>query len=119
MTDHEAPLDNSFMRHGSCVKLIDKGEAVAEHWYPDPGGNATRPQSVEAKKIQVMAEAICNRCPVRKLCLAYALTDPRLRRADNHGIWGGTTQKQRARMVKAEDKRRERAREKEEAEASA
>lgn len=41
------------------------------------------------------AKRICNGCDVRLQCLAYAL-----RNDEKHGIWGGTTGQQRARMRK-------------------
>ena len=37
--------------------------------------------------------AICRRCPVREPCLEYALANP-----DLHGIWAGTSRKQRQRV---------------------
>ncbi len=42
------------------------------------------------------AKAICATCPIRDACLAEALRD-RL-----HGIWGGTTDAERARMIRPE-----------------
>lgn len=37
------------------------------------------------------ARALCDACPVRKQCLAYALEFPV---ADMHGIWAGMTSRQ-------------------------
>lgn len=42
---------------------------------------------------QRQAAAICRDCPVARPCLAYALAVPGL-----HGIWGGTTPRQRTRL---------------------
>lgn len=42
-----------------------------------------------------LALSYCGRCPVRRECLAEALTEPRHR---DYGIWGGTTRQQRLRM---------------------
>lgn len=39
-------------------------------------------------------KAICARCPVRKECLDFALTPP----LEHHGIWGGTSERERRRM---------------------
>jgi WhiB family transcriptional regulator, redox-sensing transcriptional regulator len=39
----------------------------------------------------VKAKAICATCPVRRECLAFAL-----RTGQVHGIWGGTTEDERA-----------------------
>ncbi len=36
------------------------------------------------------AVRICNRCPIRRACLDWAVTN------DEQGIWGGTTDRQRA-----------------------
>ena len=52
------------------------------------------------------AIAICRKCPVRLECLAYALeiegstVNPDLR----HGIWGGTTPKQRVKFAQQQRK---------------
>jgi WhiB family transcriptional regulator, redox-sensing transcriptional regulator len=35
------------------------------------------------------AKRICMACPVRRQCLEFALTH------DEHGIWGGTTERER------------------------
>lgn len=36
------------------------------------------------------AKAVCRTCPVRRLCVNYALPDPNL-----HGVWGVSTERQR------------------------
>ena len=38
----------------------------------------------------VAAKAVCQGCPVRAECLRYAV-----RTAQDHGIWGGTTEEER------------------------
>lgn len=38
----------------------------------------------------VAAKAVCRGCPVRAECLRYAM-----RTAQDHGIWGGTTEEER------------------------
>jgi WhiB family transcriptional regulator, redox-sensing transcriptional regulator len=38
------------------------------------------------------AKAVCGRCLVQRECLDYALADP-----DLMGVWGGTSQRDRAR----------------------
>lgn len=50
-------------------------------FYPERGGDVK-----EALKI-------CGQCPVRLACLDYAL-----RERINHGIWGGTSERQRRKM---------------------
>ncbi len=42
-----------------------------------------------------VALAVCARCPVRQECLEYAIEA-----RERFGIWGGTTERQRRRMVR-------------------
>jgi len=42
------------------------------------------------------AKRICAECPVKEKCLDYALNN----RVD-HGVWGGTSERQRRRILKA------------------
>jgi WhiB family transcriptional regulator, redox-sensing transcriptional regulator len=42
------------------------------------------------------AKAICEQCPVRVACLAFALE-----RNEKFGVWGGLTEKERARLSPA------------------
>ncbi len=42
------------------------------------------------------AVAICQQCPVRQACLDYALERP-----DMAGVWGGTSHRQRMRILKS------------------
>lgn len=42
-----------------------------------------------------MAKQICASCPVKEPCLEYALEN----RID-HGVWGGTSERQRRRLLK-------------------
>jgi WhiB family redox-sensing transcriptional regulator len=41
------------------------------------------------------AKAVCEDCPVKVPCLMYALEN-----YENHGVWGGTSERERARLVK-------------------
>jgi WhiB family redox-sensing transcriptional regulator len=41
------------------------------------------------------ARKICKNCPVAELCLEYAL-DNRI----DHGVWGGTSERERRRILK-------------------
>ena len=43
-----------------------------------------------------VAKKICAECPSKEPCLEYALTN----RID-HGVWGGTSERQRRRILKA------------------
>lgn len=46
------------------------------------------------------AQAICNRCPVRLVCLNYAL-DKRI----SHGVWGGLSERERRRILRRRNAR--------------
>ncbi len=41
------------------------------------------------------ARKICNECPMQQPCLEYAL-----RNRIDHGVWGGTSERQRRRILK-------------------
>lgn len=58
-----------------------------ELFYPEPGAAAT---------IEKWAIDLCMRCPVRKECLSDALE-----REEMYGIWGGTTERVRRKMINA------------------
>lgn len=51
---------------------------------------------------EALATAVCATCPVRAECLTYAV-DTR----QYAGVWGGTTESQRAHMIRAAKKRAE------------
>jgi WhiB family redox-sensing transcriptional regulator len=55
------------------------------HWFPGPGDHAQRRAAI----------AECQRCPVRAECLTEAI------RLQYPGIWGGTTEAERKRLVRA------------------
>lgn len=44
---------------------------------------------------ETIALGICARCPVRQPCLEYALEA-----RERFGIWGGTTERQRRRLIR-------------------
>lgn len=54
----------------------------------------------EKGRVDLVREAIeiCDRCPVRNACLELAVRD------GEHGVWGGTTERQR-RKIRAERRR--------------
>jgi WhiB family redox-sensing transcriptional regulator len=41
------------------------------------------------------AKAVCAECPVRQLCLEYALAH-----REREGVWGGATERERRRIVR-------------------
>jgi hypothetical protein len=90
-------LDDSFMARGLCstFPFFDaRGYAETDVGYDQASGGSMwfkedRP-SASAKMLTVQAKSICRRCPEETACLAYALAG-----RVEHGVWGGTTPKQR------------------------
>lgn len=71
-------MDNDWMATGHCA------ERPPALFFPSDG------VGVE------VAKRVCVDCPVRTACLEYALTN----RVD-HGVWGGTSERERRRILKA------------------
>lgn len=71
-------MDNEWMARGNCRNH------PPEVFFPSDG------VGVE------VARRICAGCPVQDQCLEYALAH----RID-HGVWGGTSERQRRRILKA------------------
>jgi WhiB family redox-sensing transcriptional regulator len=71
-------IDSDWMASGSCR------HHPPEVFFPSDG------VGVE------VAKRICAECPVQEQCLAYALHN----RID-HGVWGGTSERQRRRILRA------------------
>ena len=71
-------LDTEWMAHGNCA---DQPPSL---FVPSDG------VGVE------VAKRICADCPMRVRCLDYAL-DNRI----DHGVWGGTSERERRRILKA------------------
>jgi hypothetical protein len=61
-------------------------ETIPEYFFPEERDPVTRKMVIE------FAKATCSRCPVRMMCLDYALS------AGMVGIWGGTTPEERSRI---------------------
>ena len=70
-------MDNDWMAAGNC-----RIEPPAKFFPSDGVG-------VE------IAKRVCADCPVKQTCLEYALVN----RID-HGVWGGTSERQRRRILK-------------------
>lgn len=49
----------------------------------------------EEESDAVEAKAICEMCPVRQACLEHALAH-----REREGVWGGTTERERRRIVR-------------------
>lgn len=75
--------DPKWSRHARC-----RGSNT-NTFYPHPSDNATA----------VVARAICASCPVADACLDYALGI-----GEPHGIWGGTSERQRRKLRRARAK---------------
>ena len=57
------------------------------------GGNRGAATRLAATR-ELQALAVCDRCPVRVACLAYAVTS-----RQQHGVWGGKNQQELRRLV--------------------
>ena len=75
MALHEVPTLSNWKAAAAC-----RGEPTSA-FYPENDADAGP------------AKAICARCPVSDLCLAVAL-----RNGERHGVWGGKTERERARL---------------------
>ena len=69
-------LDTTWMEDGKCRKHLP------ETFFPTDGAGVN------------IAMRICDGCPVREPCLEYALYHH-----INHGIWGGTSERERRRIA--------------------
>lgn len=76
-------LDTEWMAQGNCA---DKPPSL---FFPSDG------VGVE------VAKRVCADCPMKADCLDYAL-DNRI----DHGVWGGTSERERRRILKARGARR-------------
>jgi WhiB family redox-sensing transcriptional regulator len=70
-------MDTSWMAEGRCAEL------PPETFFPSDGVGVN------------VARAICADCPKKAPCLEYAL----INRID-HGVWGGTSERERRRILK-------------------
>jgi WhiB family redox-sensing transcriptional regulator len=74
----ELPSETAWMAQGNCA---DQPPSL---FFPSDGVGVEH------------AKRICADCPVRSQCLEYAIEN----RID-HGVWGGTSERQRRRIIKA------------------
>jgi WhiB family redox-sensing transcriptional regulator len=51
--------------------------------------------NIEARRTQATIKAICRECPVKDLCLDYAIEA-----REEYGIWGGLTTKERNELIR-------------------
>jgi WhiB family transcriptional regulator, redox-sensing transcriptional regulator len=76
----EPERDDDWRLHGACRT------ADPELFFPASSNGLAMLQLRQAK-------VICARCAVRAECLAYALATHQV-----HGVWGGTSERERTRM---------------------
>lgn len=81
MTAALLPAPPRWMGDGACV-----GTTWPDRWHPHGDTEAARRQAESAK-------TVCRDCPVLAACREYAQADPPL-----SGVWGGTTEQERAAM---------------------
>jgi WhiB family redox-sensing transcriptional regulator len=74
-----------FGGHPACAE-----EGVEPEWF--------FPVSADDEASIARAKAVCRSCPVRASCLRYALHAP-----ETTGVWGGTTEQQRAAHLTGDD----------------
>ena len=72
---------DDWRERGACA-----GHPEPDLFHPDNES----PARAEARALIAEVVAICSDCPVRDLCLAYALSDPSVT-----GLWAGTTTAER------------------------
>ena len=77
-TPHGPDRPDDWREQAEC-----KDDATADLWFVPPGDR----HGIAA------AKAICRRCPVAADCLAEAMANPSI-----VGVWGGTTENQRAKI---------------------
>ena len=70
-------MDTEWMTRGNC------NEVAPSTFFPSDGVGVD------------VARKICENCPVKSPCLEYAL----LNRID-HGVWGGTSERERRRILR-------------------
>lgn len=69
-------------------------------WQQDAACRGVTPDVFFPDEDPAAAKAICETCPVRLHCLAFAL-----QQNERYGIWGGLTEKERTALTPAERER--------------
>ena len=70
-------MDTEWMRRGNCR------EEPPSLFFPSDGTGVD------------LARQVCEACPVKEPCLEYAL-----RNRIDHGVWGGTSERERRRILR-------------------
>ena len=74
----EVPMDTKWMAIGNCAN------ENPDIFFPSDGAGVE------------VAKRVCEGCPSQRSCLEYAL-----RNRIDHGVWGGCSERQRRRMLRA------------------
>lgn len=82
------PVDGDWMAQAACR------DEDPELFFPIGATGPAVAQVAEAK-------AVCNRCPVREICLSYALTT-----GQDAGVWGGLSEEERRALRRGVRRRR-------------
>jgi len=75
------------------TKAIEKQGEVSCQSFPDMMYEEA--ENIESRKTRHMIKQICALCPVRDLCLEYALEAK-----EEYGIWGGLTTRERQELIR-------------------
>lgn len=84
-------LDTTWMREGTC-SVNELTTEQKRNFFADIERGA------DARRRELAAKMMCWECPVKGLCLDYAV------RADMRGIWGGLNRAERKRLTAQEVK---------------
>lgn len=82
---HLLDLDQQFIELQEAIRGIGgtECETLPDFFFPE------EPDKVNQEMVISIAKGICNTCPIRAKCLAYAES------TRVYGIWGGTTFEER------------------------
>jgi hypothetical protein len=99
MTDDNFRLDHATIELHEAI--MDNGgvecEQVPDVFFPEEWDARGSMQSARMKNLAIQtARQICMRCPVMDKCLRVGM-------AEDYGIWGGTTPKQRRQIHKEQE----------------
>ena len=81
---------------GECADVSILGQRPSWQRRAACRGKGCDPWFATTREAEDAARAVCEPCPVRRECLAYALASPEL-----VGIWAGTDERERRRMRRA------------------
>jgi WhiB family transcriptional regulator, redox-sensing transcriptional regulator len=80
-TDSAQPFGNDGRRPGWMARGVCRGEPI-ETFFADRGGESYK-----------RAQQLCARCPVRRECADFAISDPLI-----FGWWGGMSERERRKV---------------------